>query len=46
MFEKDSKKRISATQIMQTPYFRKVAQNFLQDQGRIRELAIPIELNV
>lgn len=29
---------------MQTPYFRKVAQNFIQDQGRIRELAIPIDV--
>ncbi len=30
---------------MQTPYFHKVAQNFLQDKGRIRELAIPIDLH-
>lgn len=44
MFEKESKKRISASEIIQTPYFRKVAQNFLLDQGRIRELAIPIEM--
>jgi hypothetical protein len=44
MFEKDPKQRISATQIFQTPYFRKVGQNFLQDQGKIKELAIPIDM--
>ena len=29
---------------MRSEYFRKVAQNFLQDQGKIRELAVPISM--
>jgi hypothetical protein len=29
MFEKDPKKRISAEQIFKTPYFNKLAKNFL-----------------
>ena len=44
MFEKEPKKRITGEEIIRTDYFRKVAQNFLQDQGKIRELAIPIDL--
>ena len=44
MFEKEPSKRITGQEIIRTEYFRKVAHNFLQDQGRIRELAIPIDM--
>lgn len=44
MFEKEPKKRITAEQIFKTPYFNKLAKNFLQDQGRIKELALPVNL--
>ena len=45
MFEKDPKKRMSVDQIFKTPYFNRLAKNFIQDQGRIKELATPIELD-
>ena len=35
---------MTGDEIMRTQYFRKVAQNFLQDQGKIRQLAVPIDL--
>ena len=36
---------MSVNQIFKTPYFNRLAKNFIQDQGRIRELAAPIDLD-
>ena len=44
MFEKEANQRIKTEEIIRTDYFRGVAQNFLKDQGKMRELAIPIDL--
>lgn len=42
MFVKDSKKRITADQIIKTPYIMKAISDFVKEQGRLDQLAIPI----
>jgi hypothetical protein len=42
MFVKDNKKRITADQIMKTPYIMKAIADFVKEQGRLDQLAIPI----
>jgi hypothetical protein len=42
MFVKDSKKRITVDQIMKTPYIMNAISDFVKEQGRLDQLAIPI----
>lgn len=42
MFVKDSKKRITADQILKTPYIMRAIADFIKEQGRLEQLAIPI----
>jgi hypothetical protein len=42
MFIKDNKKRITADQIFKTPYIIHAISSFLQDQGKLEQLAAPI----
>lgn len=42
MFVKDSKKRITSDQILKTPYIMRAIADFIKEQGRLEQLAIPI----
>lgn len=46
MFTKDSKKRLSAKDFFQEKYIMEHVKNFIQDQGRLEQLATPISTNV
>lgn len=45
MFVKDSKKRITADQIMKTPYIMRAISDFVKEQGKLEQLAVPINCN-
>lgn len=42
MFVKDNKKRITADQILKTPYIMRAIADFIKEQGKLEQLAIPI----
>ena len=42
MFVKDNKKRITSDQILKTPYIMRAIGDFIKEQGKLEQLAIPI----
>lgn len=43
MFHKDRKKRITIDEILNTQYIKKYMMSFINDQGKLKELAEPIQ---